>query len=150
MWCTSCMEQTLTGETCVLQDRKKKHLTRRRLPSAPETQFLLIHPSFDPSVSYIIHSLPKLSFYVKLHAPPVFSLLPLSNSISALCSLPPWGHHEQRLRRRKCLCRATWEGLRKEMSKCLFTANWATDEPTAVSNEGPSRREEETSMKEER
>lgn len=58
------------------------------------------------------------------------------------------GHHGQRLRWRKCLCRATWEGLRKEMSKCLFTANWATDEPAAVSHESRSRREEETSMKE--
>lgn len=56
-----------------VEEKKKQHLMRRQLPSAPETVFLLIHLSFDPSVSYIIHSLPKLSSYVKLHAFPCSS-----------------------------------------------------------------------------
>lgn len=30
--------------------------------------------------------------------------------------------------------RATGEELRREMSKCLFMPNWATDEPAAISD----------------
>lgn len=44
--------------------------------------------------------------------------------------------------------RATGEGLRRDMSKCLFMPNWATDEPAAISDDSLSRREEETDMKE--
>lgn len=43
--------------------------------------------------------------------------------------------------------RATGEGLRREMSKCLFMPNWATDEPAAISDNSLCRRKEETSMK---
>lgn len=43
---------------------------------------------------------------------------------------------------------ATGEGLRREMSKCLFMPNWATDEPAAISDNGLSRRKEEASVKE--
>lgn len=39
---------------------------------------------------------------------------------------------------------ATGEGLRREMSKCLFMPNWATDEPAAISDNSLSRRKGET------
>lgn len=44
--------------------------------------------------------------------------------------------------------RVTGEELRREMSKCLFMPNWATDEPAAISDNSLSRRKEETSMRE--
>lgn len=124
------------------------------MPSVPETLFLLIHLPFDPSVSYIIHPLPKLSSYVKLH---VFPCSSSKFSFSYFTSIPLLlglrsngrGHHEQRSQwRKKHLCGATGEGLRRETSKCLFMANWATDEPAAISDNGLSRMEWETSMKE--
>lgn len=50
--------------------------------------------------------------------------------------------------RRKEKKTATREGLRREMSKCLFMPNWATDEPVAISDNSLSRRKEETSTEE--
>lgn len=43
---------------------------------------------------------------------------------------------------------ATGEELWREMSKCLFMPNWATDEPAAISDSSPSRRKEDASVKE--
>lgn len=49
--------------------------------------------------------------------------------------------------KRKEKNRATREGIRREMSKCLFMPNWATDEPAAISDNSLSRRKEERCMK---
>lgn len=43
--------------------------------------------------------------------------------------------------------RATRERIKREMSKCLFMPNWATDEPAAIADNSLSRRKEESCTK---
>lgn len=148
--------------------QRQKHLTRHQMPSAPETQFLLINLSFNPSVSCFTPSLsrslplsqnsPMLNcffFFVSFNCPSSFLRSPFffPSRAQVLRVTGNADYNGERNARVVLVCGGetkkmewkknnggTGEGLRREMSKCLFMPNWATDEPAAISDNGPSGR----------